>query len=291
MREKVKILGVNFDRITTKDTLEKISDWLEPGFHFKKKHIIVTPNPEFLLEAQKDKKFRRILNKADLSIPDGIGILWASKFKQITTPSDSKIKKFSKWVVSLGMIPLSKNYTKTVLPERVTGTDLMQKICKLAAEKKSKVFLLGAGKGVAEKAAEKLIKKYPKLQIVGTYAGTPKHRHDNKILRKINEAKPEILFVAYGAPAQEKWINRNYKLIPTLKLAMGIGGAFDFIAGIRRRAPASMRKAGLEWLYRLCKQPSRIKRIAKATIVFPIKIFTSSSSHPSSHPKSGANKE
>ena len=273
MREKVKILGVNFDCTTTKESLEKIAGWLEPGFHLFNKHIIVTPNPEILLAAQKDEKYRRILNKASLSIPDGIGILWASKFKHITDRTDSKIKKFSKWIVSLGMIPFSKNYTRTVLPERITGVDLMKKICGVAAEKGSKVFLLGAGEGVAGLAAEKLIKKHPNLQIVGVYAGTPKIRHEKKIVKLINSVEPEILFVAYGAPAQEKWINRNYKNISSLRIAMGVGGAFDFIAGVKKRAPKTIQKAGLEWLYRLYKQPSRFKRIINATIVFPIKIF------------------
>ncbi len=273
MRKKVKILGVNFDATTEKDALKKIENWLEPGFHLQKKHTIVTPNPEILLAAQKDDKYRRILNKADLSIPDGIGILWASKFKNITNQSDSKIKRASKWLVSLGMIPFSKSYTRTVLPERITGVDLMKKICKLAARKESKIFLLGAGKGVAEKTAKKLIEENPELQVVGTYAGTPKIKHERKILKLINETKPEILFVAYGAPAQEKWIDRNYKKTPTLRVAMGIGGSFDFIAGVQKRAPKAMQKTGLEWLYRLTKQPSRIKRIINATVVFPLKIF------------------
>lgn len=274
MREKIKILGVNFDKITSKEALEKISEWLSPGFHLKKKHFIVTPNPEFLITAQKDEKFRRILNKASLSIPDGTGILWAAKFKSISKEEDSKLKKFSKWLVSLSMIPVSKRYLKTEFPERVTGVDLMKSICKLAAEKESKVFLLGAKKGVAEIATEKLIKKNPNLQIVGTYAGTPKIKHEKKIVRLINRVKPDILFVAYGAPAQEKWINRNYKKIDSLRLAIGVGGAFDFIAGTKKRAPVSMQKTGLEWLYRLYKQPSRAKRIFNATIKFPIKVLS-----------------
>ncbi len=273
MREKIKILGVNFDRTTEKEALEKINRWLEPGFHFFKKHIIVTPNPEILLAAQKDEEYLRILNKADLSIPDGIGILWASKFNNITKSNDSKLKKFSKWLVSLSLIPFSKSYIRSVLPERITGVDLMKKICRLTAENGSKIFLLGAEEDVAELAAEKLAKRHPGLQIVGTYAGTPKIKHEKKILELINAVKPDILFIAYGAPEQEKWISRNYKSIPSLRIAMGVGGAFDFISGVRKRAPVIMQRTGLEWLYRLCKQPSRIKRIVNATVVFPVKVF------------------
>ena len=274
MRKIIKILGVNFDNSTEKEILEKIEKWLAPGFHlFKSKHIIVTPNPEIVLSAQKDPLKMKVLNKADLSIPDGIGILWASKFQSILDKKDSKIKKLSKWLISLSLIPFSKTYVRSVIKERITGVDLMRKICKIAAEKGSTIFLLGAGEGVAELTAQKLRKFYPEIKIVGTYAGTPKPKHYKKILKIINGTKPEILFVAYGAPAQEQWIYNNYKKIPSLKIAMGIGGSFDFISGVRKRAPVVMQKLGLEWLHRLCKQPSRIKRIINATVIFPIKIF------------------
>lgn len=273
MREKITILGVNFDKITTKDALEKISAWLSPGLHLKKRHVIVTPNPEILLHAQKDAKYRRILNRADLSIPDGIGVLWASKFKKISKNNDSTLKKCSKWLVSLSMIPFSKEYIRTELPERVTGVDLMEKICKLAAIKESKVFLLGAGKGVAERTAEKLMEKYPEILITGLYAGTPKEKHERKIRRMIEKSEAEVLFVAYGAPNQEKWMERNIRHLSNIKVAMGVGGSFDFISGEKKRAPTVMQKTGLEWLYRLAKQPSRAKRILNATVVFPIKVF------------------
>lgn len=273
MRKTVKILGVKFDAITGKEAVKTVENWLSPGLHWKNKHIIVTPNPEILLEAQKDEEYRKILNKADLSLADGIGILWASKFKEITSFFESNWRRFSKWLVSLSMIPFSKIYIRTVIPERITGVDFMKKICKIAATKKLKVFLLGAQEGVAEIAAEKLVRENPNLEIVGTYAGTPRPKDEKLIIDLLNAFKPEILFVAYGAPQQEEWIFRNYKKIKSLKIAMGVGGAFDFISGKTKRAPAIMQKTGLEWLYRLSKQPSRIKRIINATVVFPIKIF------------------
>lgn len=273
MRKTVKILGVKFDAITEKEAAEKVKDWLSPGFHFSNKHVIVTPNPEILLSAIEDDEYRKILNKADLSLADGIGILWASKFKEITSFFESNWRRFSKWIVSLSMIPLSKKYIRTVIPERITGVDFMKKICKIAGKNGNKVFLLGAKEGVAEVAAEKLTKENPNLEIVGTYAGTPKPKDEKLIIEILNAFKPEILFVAYGAPQQEKWIFRNYKKIKSLKITMGVGGAFDFISGNTKRAPAIMQKTGLEWLYRLSKQPSRVKRIINATVVFPIKIF------------------
>jgi N-acetylglucosaminyldiphosphoundecaprenol N-acetyl-beta-D-mannosaminyltransferase len=273
MRKTVKILGVKFDTITEKEAVKKVSDWLSPGFKLFSHHFIVTPNPEILLAAQKDEEYRKILNKADLNIADGTGILWASKFKDLSSIFDSGFKRFSKWLGSLLMIPLSKSFIRTVIPERITGVDFMKKICKIAEQKNLKIFLLGAQEGVAEITAKKLTKKFPKLEIVGTYAGSPKEEDRKMILDILNLSKPDILFVAYGAPAQEKWIYQNYKKIKSLKLAMGVGGAFDFISGIKKRAPETMQKLGIEWLYRLYKQPSRMKRIINATTVFPIKVF------------------
>jgi len=273
MRKTVKILGVNFDAITKKEAEKTVENWLSPGLHWKSKHVIVTPNPEILLAAQDDEEYRKILNKADLSLADGTGILWAGKFNKITSLFESNWRRFSKWIVSLSMIPLSKRYIRTVIPERITGVDFMKKICRIAAKNNKKVFLLGAKEGIAELTAEKLIEENPNLEIVGTYAGSPKTKDEKLIIEILNAFKPEILFVAYGAPQQEKWIFRNYKKIKSLKVAMGVGGAFDFISGKTKRAPAIMQKTGLEWLYRLSKQPSRIKRIVNATVVFPIKIF------------------
>lgn len=276
MRKTINILGVNFDVVSSDDTLLKIDGWLSTThsfFGFRKQYLIVTPNPEILLEAQKNEEFANILNNADLSIPDGIGVLWASKFNKITEEKDSKWKRLGKWFMSLGMATVSKSYIKTELPERVTGVDLMERICHLAAEKKHSIFLLGALEGVAEIAAEKLIKKYPNLEIVGTYAGNPKEEDEKEIVDMINIAKPEIIFVAYGAPKQELWLDRNLKKLTTIKIGMGVGGAFDFISGKATRAPEKLRKYGLEWAYRLYKNPSRIKRIWNATVRFPIEIF------------------
>lgn len=277
MRKIVKILGVNFDNLTEKEALNEVGNWLQnEGFLnkiFKKQYTIVTPNPEFLIEANKNPEFFKVLNKADLSIPDGIGILWASKFDKITDPQDSKLKKFSKWLISLGMGLFNRSYLKTELKERITGVDFMQRLCSLAESKGSKVFLLGAGEGVAELTAEKLQKKYPNLLIAGTFAGSPKEKDESEIIEILNVFKPEILFVAYGAPAQELWIDRNLKKVSSIKVAMGVGGAFDFISGTSKRAPEKMQKLGLEWLYRLYHQPSRIKRIFNAIVRFPIKVL------------------
>ena len=150
----------------------------------------------------------------------------------------------------------------------------MQQICANAGH--LKIFLLGAEEGVTEKVKSILEKRHPDIKIVGTFAGSPDTKDDKQITNLINKIAPNVLFIAYGAPAQELWINRNLKRLPSVKLAMGIGGAFDFISGKQKRAPHLMQKLGLEWLYRLFKQPSRIKRIYNATIRFPYEVFKKS---------------
>ncbi len=275
MSEKVKILGIPFDKTTLNLAAEQAINWLKED----KKRFIATPNPEMLLESLKNKDFHSLLNKTDLNIADGIGILWASKFindVENLKNKKSKIKKSSKWLKSLALIPFSKKRLKTILPERVTGVDLMEKICEKAAKINRKIFLLGADNGIAEKVKEILEKKYPGTKIVGTFAGSPKKEDENEIMKKINRTSPEILFVAFGAPKQELWILENLKKFPSVKLAIGVGGAFDFISKKRKRAPVFMQKIGLEWLFRLLQEPSRIKRIYNATIKFPITVLKKS---------------
>ncbi len=269
MQEKIKILKVKFDSVTLSEATKKALDLGND----KKQHYIATPNPEILLEAAKNNKFKKILNKSSLNTPDGIGIIWAANFLHSIRNTNSFMIKLLKWLYSLITLPFSK---KSILKERVTGADLVLEICKSSVNTENKIFLLGAAKGIAKETAEILESKYPGMKIVGTYAGTPNPANEKEITQIINKARPNILFVAYGAPKQELWISRNLKNIPSVKLAAGIGGTFDFIAGKLKRAPKWMQKLGLEWLYRLFQQPSRIKRIFNASVVFPIKVlFTS----------------
>lgn len=240
VKNKTEILGVKIDPCTMQEVLAHLTIQINN----KKQTFVVTPNPEMLLIAKKDEEFKKIMNGADLAIPDGIGLVWASRF--------------------VGKMKIS---------ERVTGTDLMQKLCEKAPQHGWKIFLLGAQAGVAEQAAKILQTKYPGLEITGCYAGSPLPAEDDYISKKIALSGANILFVAYGAPVQEKWIARNRKKMPDITCAIGIGGAFDFIAGIRKRAPLWMQKTGLEWLWRVIQEPKRIKRIWNATIVFPWKVI------------------
>lgn len=233
----LNILGVKIDNSVKSEVLQKISGFLQ----FDKSHQIVTVNPEFIMAAQYDDEFRAILNKADLSVADGVGIKFAAR-------------RFGQR-----------------LKERITGMDLVEEIARLAEQLNKSIYLLGGKHQVAEKTALKLLEKYPKLKIAGFESG---YRHwwwklsDEKIVSHIRRSQTDILFVAFGHPKQEKWIYHHLPKMPLVKLAMGVGGAFDYISGHVKRAPKWMRDLGLEWLYRLIRQPWRLPRIMTAVVRF-----------------------
>lgn len=231
---KVNILGVLINNSKKSEVIGAVEKFLSDN----NQHYIVTPNPEMVVAAQKDKEFIEILNKADLAVPDGFGLLLASR------------------------------YLRRPIPERIPGVDLMLGICGIAEQKKCSVFLLGAKEGLAkpEETARALVKKFPGLKISGGVLA--KGEGSERLIQEINNEKPEILFVALGAGKQEKFIFNNLNKLPSVKIAMGVGGAFDFISGKIRRAPHLLRKIGLEWLWRLFMQPWRWKRILTATIKF-----------------------
>ncbi|WP_404405255.1 WecB/TagA/CpsF family glycosyltransferase [Jeotgalibacillus malaysiensis] len=189
--------------------------------------FIVAINPEKIMKAQQDEALRNLLNRADFQIPDGIGVILASKFKK------GKIKR------------------------RVTGIDMMLRICQEAQVRKKKIFLFGAKPGIADEAKAGLEKMYPGIQVAGTLNGYEK---DPDVIRQtINDAKPDILFVAMGSPAQEYFIVDNmHELHP--HIFQGVGGSFDVLSGRIKRAPEGFQRLGLEWFYRLLKEPKRIKR-------------------------------
>lgn len=219
------MLGVKIDRVSYQSTLEAAKELIEsPG-----KHYIVTPNPEIIVAATKDEEFAAILNKADVSVPDGMGLVWLAKL------------------------------TGRKVRERVSGVDLLEGLAALAEEHGFNMFLLGAPEGVAGKAAEVLKEKHSKLKIAGTYSGSAASEFDDETNKAIGNKKIDILAVAYGAQKQEKWIARNLPHL-NVKLAIGVGGALDYISGEKKRAPGFIQKIGLEWAFRLISEPSRFKR-------------------------------
>ena len=284
-----KIIDIKINRITTKEVLEEIKSFLLS----ENQHYIVTLNPEMIIEAQNNIKFKEVINKADLVIPDGIGILWALEFlkkkrsfsiknkniiiNNFLTKSLLLILALCNFVYTFLKILLSPKYRKNILRFRTHGIDLVYKICESSSIKNKKIFFLGAGEGVAKKAAINLKKKYPNINIVGAEEGIKEKQESGNrnqdLIQRIDEANPDVLFVALGAPKQEIWIHENLKKLPSVKLAIGIGGSFDFISGKIKRAPIVFQKTGLEWLWRLTLEPKRIKRIYNAIIKFPFFIL------------------
>jgi N-acetylglucosaminyldiphosphoundecaprenol N-acetyl-beta-D-mannosaminyltransferase len=234
---KETILGVdvstdNYDALTAK-LLKRIYN--------REKAFIVAINPEKIIKAQEDPSLMKLLNSADFQIPDGIGVILASKFKG-------------------GQIR-----------ERVTGIDMMLKLCETASKHQKKIFLYGGKPGRADEAKVKLEEMYPGIQIAGTLHGYEK---DQQIVREtINQSQADIIFVAMGSPAQENWIIANKDTLHPC-VYQGVGGSFDVISGKIERAPESFQKLGLEWLYRLMKEPWRIKRQAVLPL-FLIRAVTS----------------
>jgi len=225
-RQTVNVLGVHVHKTTLTEALDSIEDLIQSGGQ----HFVVTLNSEMVMLAQENAPFKEIMNSASLVIPDAMGIVWAS------------------WILG------------RPLPERIAGVDMVEHLAQYATQRHRSLFLLGGKSGVAEKTEAILRERNPGLVVVGTYAGSPDEREDDEICRTIISAKPDILLVAYRVPQQEFWISRNIKKLK-VPVVINLGGSFDFITGVTRRAPLWMRKSGLEWQYRLIQEPWRWRRM------------------------------
>lgn len=266
----MSILGVKVDPVSIDQAADKVWEWLKS----QKKHYLVTTNVEFIMLAQKDTEFKKIINGADLSIPDSSRLDWAWKME-----CEKGLKRIFLWPFFL--LP-------NLLPRQIpttTGVDLMERLCQLSQEKGFRVGLLGGKKGVAEKTGECLLRKYPGLKVSYAIAGGEVDECGNVIARSDNDeaisnkrdrfallamTECDILFVALGAPKQEKWIAKNIDKTPA-KVFIGVGGALDYLSGEVSRAPSFLRALGLEWLFRLIIQPWRATRF-KALWEFIFKI-------------------
>lgn len=231
---KIKILGIELDNIYFFEALNKIKEFVES----KKPHQITTINPEFIVEASKNAKFKEAITGSELKVCDGFGLkLFYHDIK-----------------------------------EKITGIDLTWELLKMSSENSWKVYFLGGEKGTAEAVAKRAKTLYPDLKVIGTSAGEPSIS-EKEVIEDIANKKPDLLFVAYGSPKQEVFLaqNKNKLKVPAM---IGVGGTFDFIADNVARAPKWMRKTGFEWLFRLAKEPKRIKRIVNAVLVFPFLVIT-----------------
>lgn len=232
--EKINVLGVPVDKVNMNEALNKAINLIEN----KTRSVIYTPNSEIVMMAREDEKLLNAIKESDLIIPDGIGLVLASKI----------IKK--------------------PLEERVTGIDLMENILQYCHKENKSIYIIGGKPGTADKAGKNIKEKYPNIDVVGTYHGYFKgqhigqegHEEEIRVLNEINSLKPDVLFVAFGAPKQELWIQRYRNEIDT-NLFMGVGGSVDVYAGEVDRAPEIYQKLGLEWFYRLVKEPWRYKRM------------------------------
>lgn len=229
----IKIFGVKILNTTLEDT----TYFLQKILNGDKLNTIYTPNTEIVMVAKEDKKLRDLINEGDLVIPDGIGLIYASRIK------------------------------KKPLKERVTGFDTSIKLLEIANNNGYSLYLLGGKEGVAKAAAENINKDYPNIKIAGFHHGFFKGSHlglenqeeEKKIIDEINSLDPDIIFVGLGFPKQELWIHSNKTKIKT-RVIIGNGGVMDILSGNSKRAPEVYQKLGLEWFYRLMKEPSRIKR-------------------------------
>jgi N-acetylglucosaminyldiphosphoundecaprenol N-acetyl-beta-D-mannosaminyltransferase len=252
---KIDILGIKINIETKEEILKEI----ESSFDLNKKFYITTPNPEIILKSLKNEKYKNVLNGSYISIPDGIGLIMASRFLD------------------------KKNYLK----ERISGSDFVYDLLEICENKNEKVFLLGGNdEEELNKVSENLLNKFNNLIISDKTIGYTKEelkidenynlidlkKKNSEIIEQINCSKASILLVAIGAPKQELWIYENINKLNNIKTAIGIGGVFDFISGYKKRAPKIFIKLNLEWLFRLIQEPRRIKRIFNAIIIFPIKV-------------------
>ncbi|NCC15214.1 MAG: glycosyltransferase [Clostridia bacterium] len=235
MRKVTQVLNVPFDAITMKEAVARVKILLNT----EGQHFICTPNPEIVMEAQKDKELMSVLREADMVVPDGIGVVWASKYSSIC------------------------------LKERVAGYDLTQNLFSELAGTDQTFYFFGGAPGIATEAARKMMRKYPGLKIVGIHNGFFDAKEEKKIIHDIKKLSPSILLVGLGAPKQEKWIYDNMRLFGA-KISIGVGGSFDVMAGNTKRAPRLFQKLGLEWFYRLLTQPTRWRRMMR----LPVFAFT-----------------
>lgn len=257
----INILDIPISQITARNA---VNEFMKLAEDLEKKHFVATPNAEILLKSQTDSVLRNFLQKCDLNFADSTSLLWAGEYQ---------VKKWSRVraIFELVFLPFRKN-TWMAFPERVTGSDSFGKICEKAEQRNCSIALIGGGENVAKETGKRLNEQFPKLKIVAMVDGLPfEDFWKAEILQKLEGA--QIIFVALGCPNQERWIVENLEKISSARVAIGIGGSFDFYIKRVSRAPRWMQKIGLEWLFRLVQEPKRWRRIFQAVVVFPWRVL------------------
>jgi len=229
LRDQITILGVPIDNITLEEAGEITKRLIKESNKTCK--MIFAPNTEFIMKANKDKDFFEILQQSELSTPDSVGVMLGARMQK---------RKFK---------------------ERIPGQAYFREVLKAAEREGFTVYLLGGMPGIAEKAKENILKIYPNVKIIGTHDGYIQGEKEKQVIKEINKLQPNIVFVAMGAPKQEKWIYQHRKELK-VDVAAGQGGTFDYEAGRIKRAPKAIQKMGIEWLWRLIREPKRIIRMS-----------------------------
>jgi N-acetylglucosaminyldiphosphoundecaprenol N-acetyl-beta-D-mannosaminyltransferase len=222
---RVDVLGVGFDRVVLAAAVERILRRVEAG----ERTFVITANPEFVMLARQDAAVAQIAREAHLVVADGSGVVAASRLLGDPLP-------------------------------RVPGRLLVDALVPHLAQRRTPIFFLGAAPGVAERAAAELRRRAPGLVVAGVHAGSAEPAQDAEAVARVRDTAAQVLFVAYGMPKQEQWIARNLPELPGVRLAIGVGGVFDQLAGVQKVPPAALHAIGLEWLWRLAREPWRWRR-------------------------------
>ncbi len=242
MDNRIRVLNVPVDAVTMMEAIHTVQCFI----HEKKPRMVVTTNAEMVMLAQEDKQLLMIISEADLVVPDGAGVVWAARFKG------------------------------DFIPERVAGYDLVQNLLRCGTQNPLRVYLFGGAPGVADMAKKKIETDYKGITVVGTKNGFFDEKSEEDIVAEIRSAQPDILLVALGVPKQEKWLKKYLNRL-NVPVSMGVGGTFDVMAGVVKRAPLWMQQANLEWLYRFLLQPQRFLRML-ALPRFVLKVIASRNS-------------
>lgn len=259
MIEHAQLGTVSGNFLTKEEFLQLCRDWLTHDQF----HHIVTLNPEMVMEAEQNDNFRTAVSSAEIRVPDGAGLIWA------------------RWYLRSAFWPLLPSLAGFMFHnvERITGVDTVLDLAALCEQMGVSMYLLGGTLPQNSKAALVLRQRFPKLVLESSPAHVFSLDGPKAILDHIQKIRPAVILVAYGSPKQILWIERNRQHFPSVKIAVGVGGAFAILSEERRRAPRLLRQLNLEWLWRLILEPRRLPRIWQATVRFPLRIKRQKTQH------------
>lgn len=257
------VLDIKIDPMSLSEAKNKFRSFIVG----EKSHLITTVNSEFVVRCQTDSEFKAVLNrKSDINFADAYGLIWGAWLTTLWKPKVKYLKEVFvsiQWLILLLLYPLAPLLSKKTVPARISGSDFIWEMCRIAAREKKSIFLLGNKFGLdpsgVEKVSLELQTKIFDLKIAGALSATPDRSEEQSIIESIKKSGADIVFVGFGAPMQEKWLARNLHKT-NAKVGVGLGGTFDFISGAQKRAPKWIRIIGFEWFFRLIQHPRRIVR-------------------------------